>query len=171
MPVDRFSYTENLLNLAAVIYRPGDDVDGLLVSLASRLQTEGYRLGGVVQRNQRGACGPIKLMEVVDLMTARAISICQNLGPGSAGCKLNQSGLADAAQAEGCARKSPMPSWLASPSSLLSQSGFIRHGRNSPAVLAQPCCAMKMSPPHGGTTPRAGPPGGAVLISFPPEHG
>ncbi len=95
----RFSYTENLLNLAAVIYRPGDDVDSLLVSLAGRLQNEGYQLGGIVQRNQRGTCGPIKLMEVIDLMTSQVIPICQNLGPGSTGCKLDQSGLADAAQA------------------------------------------------------------------------
>jgi nucleoside-triphosphatase THEP1 len=95
----RFSYTENLLNLAAVIYRPGDDVDGLLVSLAGRLQNEGYRLGGIVQRNQWEACGRIKLMEVVDLMTGQVIPISQNLGSGSTGCKLDQSALADAAQA------------------------------------------------------------------------
>jgi len=34
MPLDHLDFTENLLNLAAVIYRPEDDVDALLLSLS-----------------------------------------------------------------------------------------------------------------------------------------
>jgi hypothetical protein len=99
MPLDHLDFTENLLNLAAVIYRPEDDVDALLLSFARSLQREGRRLGGVVQRNWRNECGPARLMAVVDLMTERQIPICQDLGSGSGACQLDEASLADAAQA------------------------------------------------------------------------
>lgn len=94
-----FISMQNLLNLAAVVYRPNDDADQVLTSFAQRLRDGGRRIGGIVQRNRRGDCGPGKLMQVVDLMTDRAIPICQNLGSGSKACKLDQSGLSEAAQA------------------------------------------------------------------------
>ena len=99
MSIERFTFTENLLNLAAVIYRPEDDVDSLLASFATRVRGQGRRLGGIVQRNRRGDCGPEKLMEVIDLMTDQTIPICQNLGSESTACKLDLAGLADASQA------------------------------------------------------------------------
>lgn len=99
MPLDSFTFTENLLNLAAVIYQPADDVDRLLASFAERLRSDGRRIGGIVQRNRRGDCGPAKLMEVIDLTTGRVIPICQNLGSGSTACKLDLAGLSEAAQA------------------------------------------------------------------------
>ena len=99
MPLVHLDFTENLLNLAAVIYRPEDDVDALLLSFARSLQREGRRLGGVVQRNWRNECGPARLMAVVDLMTERQIPICQDLGSGSGACQLDEASLADAAQA------------------------------------------------------------------------
>jgi nucleoside-triphosphatase THEP1 len=85
------------LKLAAVIYRPADDVDGLLATFASDLICEGHRIGGIVQRNVRGACGPRALMEVIDLMNGHAIRICQSLGNGAEACRLNPAGLAEAA--------------------------------------------------------------------------
>lgn len=99
MTAEKFAFTENLLNLAAVVYAPEDDVDSLLASFARRLRGQGRHLGGVVQRNTSGNCGPATLMEVIDLMTERAIPICQNLGPESVACKLDPAGLADAALA------------------------------------------------------------------------
>lgn len=99
MPLGGFDYIENLLNLAAVIYRPEDDIDLMLADFAGKLQRGGRRLGGVVQRNWREDCGPAKLMEVIDLMTGQSIPICQNLGTGSVACKLDIGGLADAAEA------------------------------------------------------------------------
>lgn len=96
---DGFAYTENLMNLAAVIYRPEDDVDSLLAGFATGLLEQGRRVGGVVQRNRKGTCGPVKLMEVVDLGTGQVIPICQNLGPGAVSCHLDTGGLADAALA------------------------------------------------------------------------
>jgi Protein of unknown function (DUF2478) len=89
------------LKLAAVIYRPADDVDGLLATFASDLICQGHRIGGVVQRNVRGACGPRSLMEVIDLMNGHAIRICQSLGRGAEACRLNPAGLAEAATAVG----------------------------------------------------------------------
>lgn len=98
MPFRRHFPTDDFDNLGAVIYRPGDDADAELAAFAARLQRAGHRVGGVVQRNRRGQAGTTELMEVVDLMTGRAISICQDLGPGSTVCKLDQAGLAVAAQ-------------------------------------------------------------------------
>jgi nucleoside-triphosphatase THEP1 len=99
MPPEPFTLTDNPLNIAAVIYGPEDDVDSLLASFAQKLRNDGRRLGGVVQRNWRNDCGSAKLMEVIDLRTERKIPICQNLGPNATSCKLDEAGLADAAQA------------------------------------------------------------------------
>jgi nucleoside-triphosphatase THEP1 len=98
MTIEKFIFTENLLNLGAVIYGPGEDANALLASFATRLQNQGRRLGGVIQYNRDG-CGPAALMAMTDLMTSETISICQNLGQGSASCKLDPAGLANAAQA------------------------------------------------------------------------
>ena len=87
------------LNLAAIIYRPADDVDGLLATFASDLICEGNRVGGIVQKNTKGARGTRELMEVIDLMTGAAIRICQSLGSGAGACKLDPAGLAEAATA------------------------------------------------------------------------
>ncbi|CAN1723599.1 DUF2478 domain-containing protein [Hyphomicrobium sp. 1Nfss2.1] len=94
------SYHENLLKLAGVIYRSGeDDVDGLLAGFAADLVREGHRIGGVVQFNGKKAADPRPGMSLIDLMTGRSISISQSLGAASAACKLDPSGLADAAVA------------------------------------------------------------------------
>jgi len=89
-------YHDHLLKLAAIIYRSGeDDVDVLIGSFAADLICEGHRIGGVVQQN--GNDGSRDLMTMIDLMTGRAIPICQKLGPGAQSCKLDPSGIAEAA--------------------------------------------------------------------------
>jgi nucleoside-triphosphatase THEP1 len=92
-------WTGNLhpLNLAAIVYRPADDVDGLLADFAGSLARRGHRLGGIVQRNTKGERGQRERMEVIDLMTGKAVRICQYLGKDAAACKLNPAGLAEAA--------------------------------------------------------------------------
>lgn len=94
-------WTANLhpLNLAAVVYQPADDVDDLLARFAGDLIRGGHRLGGIVQRNTNGDRGQRERMEVIDLMTGRAVRICQDLGKDAAACKLNPAGLAEAATA------------------------------------------------------------------------
>jgi molybdate transport system ATP-binding protein len=85
------------LNLAAIVYRPADDVDDLLVRFAEDLIRKGHRLGGIVQRNVKDERGQRERMEVIDLMSGQAVRICQNLGKQAAACKLNPAGLAEAA--------------------------------------------------------------------------
>jgi molybdate transport system ATP-binding protein len=82
--------------LAAVVYRPENDVDTLLADYASDLLRSGERIGGVVQRNSKDSNGKLTGMQLIDLMTGRQIGIFQSLGAGSAACKLDTSGLAEA---------------------------------------------------------------------------
>ena len=66
-------------HLAAILYRPEDDVDTLLADFAGALLRDGERLGGIVQRNLRDDAGRSNGMHVIDLSTGRQISICQRL--------------------------------------------------------------------------------------------
>jgi molybdate transport system ATP-binding protein len=86
-------------HLAAILYRPEDDVDALLAEFASARLRDGERIGGVVQRNLRDEAGRPNGMHVVDLSTGRNISICQPLGAGATSCKLDPAGLAEASLA------------------------------------------------------------------------
>ncbi|WP_349629915.1 DUF2478 domain-containing protein [Bradyrhizobium sp. G127] len=89
----------NLNHLAAILYRPADDVDRLLADFAGALLRDGQRVGGIVQRNLKDETGRSNGMHVVDLMTGGEISICQPLGSGAMACKLDPAGLADASLA------------------------------------------------------------------------
>lgn len=85
--------------LAAIIYGPEDDVDSLLADFAIDLVGAGEKIGGIVQRNLKDERGRQVGMQVIDLMTRRAIPICQPLGPGASACKLDPAGLAEASRA------------------------------------------------------------------------
>jgi hypothetical protein len=85
--------------LAAVIYRPEDDIDALLEAFANDVARGGERIGGLVQRNVAVAAGGPPAMQLIDLMTARTINISQPRGRNSTGCRLDAAGLADAASA------------------------------------------------------------------------
>ena len=85
--------------VAAILYRPEDDVDTLLADFAHDLLRNGEHVGGIVQRNPKDANGRKTGMQAVDLLTGRHISICQPLGSGAMGCKLDAGGLAEAAVA------------------------------------------------------------------------
>ena len=86
-------------HLAAILYRPEDDVDGLLADFAGALLRDGERIGGIVQRNLKDETGRSNGMHVIDLMTGGEISICQPLGSGATACKLDPAGLAEASLA------------------------------------------------------------------------
>jgi molybdate transport system ATP-binding protein len=94
MALDLLDFDPN--RLAAILYRAEDDVDTLLADFAGDLLRSGERIGGIVQRNTRDHDGKQAGMQVVDLMTGREIVISQALGAGSAACKLDASGLAEA---------------------------------------------------------------------------
>ncbi len=85
--------------VAAILYRPDDDVDTLLAEFAQDLLRRGERVGGIVQRNVKDSGGCQVGMEVIDLLTGREINICQPLGSGAMSCKLDPAGLAEAAVA------------------------------------------------------------------------
>jgi len=86
-------------HVAAIVYRPQDDIDALLADFASARLREGDRIGGVVQRNLKDDAGRPNGMLVIDLLTGRDISICQPLGTGATACKLDPAGLAEASLA------------------------------------------------------------------------
>ena len=77
--------------LAAILYPPGTEIDGLLVEVARKIAEAGGRVGGVVQG--RGADG--KGLALTDLGSGAIRSISQNLGPLSTSCKLDTSVMAD----------------------------------------------------------------------------
>lgn len=97
MTTDFFDIDPN--RLAAILYRPEDDVDTLLADFAGDLLRGGQRLGGIVQRNLKDKAGRAIGMKAVDLLSGREISICQPLGSGATACKLDPGGLAEAALA------------------------------------------------------------------------
>lgn len=83
-------------DVAAIFYRPNDDVDKLLADFAQDLAWQGVRVGGIVQRHFRGANGTHAML-AVDVATGQEISISQPLGSGAISCKLDTNGLAEAA--------------------------------------------------------------------------
>lgn len=87
--------------IAAILYRPEDDVDALLANFAQDLVLRGERVGGIVQRNVKTDEGRKVGMFGIDLLTGCDISLCQSLGAGSTACKLDASGLAEASLAVG----------------------------------------------------------------------
>lgn len=97
MPIDFSDIDPN--RVAAILYRPQDDVDGLLADFALELARSGERIGGIVQQNVKDGSGCQVGMQAIDLMTGAEVSICQPLGSGAMACKLDAAGLAEAAVA------------------------------------------------------------------------
>ena len=87
--------TDHLLNLAAIVYRPDEDADGLLRDFAIELIRKSHQSGGLVQRNKKNSQHPHGAMELIDLMTGRVFPISQ----ASRDCKLDPGALANAALA------------------------------------------------------------------------
>jgi molybdate transport system ATP-binding protein len=83
--------------VAAIAYRSDDDIDTILADFGEDLVRKGAAVGGIVQRNSKDHSGKLRDMAVIDLMTSR-IGISQTLGSGSAACKLDSAGLADASR-------------------------------------------------------------------------
>ena len=79
--------------LAAILYPPGTEIDGLLGEVARKVADAGGRVGGVAQR--RGADG--KGLALTDLGNGAVRPISQNLGPLSTSCKLDTSAMAEIA--------------------------------------------------------------------------
>jgi len=83
-------------DIAAVVYSRGDDPDAVLRSFAADVASSGSRVVGF---HQDGHCHATDGMRLVLLPSGRAVSISQDLGPGSSSCSLNPAQL-DCACAE-----------------------------------------------------------------------
>ncbi|WP_309143193.1 DUF2478 domain-containing protein [Bradyrhizobium cajani] len=83
-------------SVGAILYRPKDDVDGLLADFAQDIAQQGVRIGGIVQRHARSENGT-HVMLAIDVATGQEISISQPLRSGATSCNLDTNGLAEAA--------------------------------------------------------------------------
>ena len=89
--------TDELSNLAAIVYRPEDDADSLLREFATALIHKGHQIGGLVQRNEKDGREQHAAMALIDLMTGCVCPISQ----AGRDCKLDPGALANAALAIG----------------------------------------------------------------------
>lgn len=88
---------QNFPPLAAIRYTRGFDIDRLLIEACAELSASGVRLGGLLQisTGERGGnCAAS--VHVVDLRTRRSFDIWQDRGPCARGCRLDETGLAEA---------------------------------------------------------------------------
>jgi len=93
---------------AAIVYDDGVKVDGLMSTFARELVEAGVDARGIVQLPPDAeGCGPGALMKLRDVATGEIIPLCQNLGPGAGGCRLDSSALAGAAVRLRLAASSP----------------------------------------------------------------
>ena len=77
------AFTDDLLNLAAIVYRPEDDADSLLRDFAIALIHKGHKLGGLVQRNEKNDQHQHAAMELIDLMTGRVFPTVRRVATAS----------------------------------------------------------------------------------------
>jgi hypothetical protein len=87
------------LPIAAIVYKPTDYIEPILVEAARALAGRGVRLGGVLQHDipttTDDPCG----MELEDLASGERIPLSQDLGSASEVCRLDPDALAKAAVA------------------------------------------------------------------------
>lgn len=91
--------TDHPLPIAAIVYRPTDYIEPVLLQAARALAQEGVRLGGVLQHDipkcVEDPCG----MELENLSSGERFPLSQELGSGSEACRLDPNALAHAAVA------------------------------------------------------------------------
>ena len=91
--------TDPALPIAAIVYKPTDHIEPVLIEAARALAARGVRLGGVLQHDIpttiEDPCG----MELEDLASGARFALSQDLGSGSEACRLDPGALAHAAVA------------------------------------------------------------------------
>ena len=87
------------LPIAAIVYRPADEVEALLLRVARTLAARGVRVGGVLQHDRIAPASGACAMELEDLTSGARFALSQALGSGSGACRLDPAGLAQAAMA------------------------------------------------------------------------
>ncbi|MGD9656173.1 MAG: DUF2478 domain-containing protein [Methylocystis sp.] len=69
-------------------------LQGTLSAFARNLQSQGFRVAGVIEEAACGGAGDCKSLSVKDIASGETISISQKLGVGSEACNLDPGGLA-----------------------------------------------------------------------------
>lgn len=88
---------ETISPIAAIVYRPTDNVEVVLVEVARALAARGVKLGGVLQHDIATVIDDPCAMELEDLDNGERFSLSQALGSGSEACRLDPASLAHAA--------------------------------------------------------------------------
>ena len=84
--------------LAALAYRPGTDIDLVLVQAVAAFRRRHIKVGGIIQRSGPRSTACRRAMFVEDLSTGRLLQISQDLGAEAQSCILDPAALASAAQ-------------------------------------------------------------------------
>lgn len=82
--------------IAAVVYERHDPVDAVVAGFAARLAAEGRVVAGLLDAAPADDACLVRDMALEDLSTGAIVSICQDLGPDSRGCRIDPRGLAQA---------------------------------------------------------------------------
>lgn len=80
--------------IAAVVYKPTDNIEALLAQAARALAGRGLRLGGVLQHDIAGIIDDPCAMQLENLETGESIPLSQDLGRGSIACRVDPDALA-----------------------------------------------------------------------------
>lgn len=91
--------TDQSLPIAAIVYRPTDHIEPVLLAAARALAGEGVRLGGILQHDIPTTINDPCGMELEDLASGERFPLSQDLGSGSEACRLDPDALAHAAVA------------------------------------------------------------------------
>ena len=80
--------------IAAVVYKPTDNIEALLAQAARALAADGVKLGGVLQHDIAPVIDDPCAMELENLETGESIPLSQELGRGSVACRVDPDALA-----------------------------------------------------------------------------
>jgi uncharacterized protein (DUF4213/DUF364 family) len=84
------------LKPGAVIHGPRAMTDKLLGDFAREIQSRGFKVAGLIQRNGDAGDDCACVMELIDLGSGDTIRISQDLGAGSNSCRVDPGGIAEA---------------------------------------------------------------------------
>ncbi|NMG73896.1 DUF2478 domain-containing protein [Aromatoleum diolicum] len=87
------------LPIAAIVYKPTDHIEPVLLEAARALAQQGVQLGGVLQHDIPTTIDDPCGMELEDLANGERFALSQDLGSGSEACRLDPNALAHAAVA------------------------------------------------------------------------
>lgn len=80
--------------IAALRGATSHELQGALSAFAREVQSQGFRVAGVIEESSCGRAGGCKSLSVKDIGSGETIPISQKLGAGSEACNLDPGGLA-----------------------------------------------------------------------------